>query len=63
MKVGSCKGCLAWGVYPQGHKLDRRYADAMRPLAERRILQAAYRLADVLNRALAPAAKNAAAAR
>ena len=59
----SCLLVDAWGVYPQGHKLDRSYADAMRPLAERRILQAAYRLADVLNRALTPAAKDAAAAR
>lgn len=52
----SCLLVDAWGVYPQGHKLDARYAEAMRPLAERRVLQAGFRLADALNAALAPAA-------
>lgn len=49
----SCLLVDGWSIYPQGHTLDHSYADAMRPLAERRIQQAAYRLADLLNQALA----------
>lgn len=37
---------------PQEHKMDSRYLDAMRPLAEQRVRQAAYRLAALLNGAL-----------
>ena len=36
-------------LYPQSHKLDSAYLTAMRPLAERRIVQAADRLAQLLN--------------
>ena len=46
----SCR--LARGVYPQGHTLDRGYLDAERPLAERRIRDAAYRLAHLLDSTL-----------
>src|SRR6478735_1051576 len=46
----SCQ--LARGVYPQGHLLDRVYLDAERPLAERRIHDAAYRLAHLLDSTL-----------
>lgn len=51
----SRESCLlneAWGTYPLQATLDRRFADAMRPLAERRILQGGYRLAALLNEAL-----------
>lgn len=50
----SCALIDAWGVYPEGHVLDNDYGAAMRPLAERRVQQGAYRLADLLNRALDP---------
>lgn len=50
----SCALIDAWGVYPEGHVLDNHYGAAMRPLAERRVQQGAYRLADLLNRALDP---------
>jgi hypothetical protein len=46
----SCR--LARSVYPQGHTLDRDYLDAERPLAERRIRDAAYRLAHLLDSTL-----------
>ncbi|MGG6463370.1 S1/P1 nuclease [Solilutibacter silvestris] len=52
----SCRLIDDWGTYPQGHKLDASYGEAMRPLAERRVLQAADRLALLLNEALDPAA-------
>lgn len=48
----SCRLVSGWGVYPEGHILDGRYPEQMRPLAERRVMQAGYRLADALNRAL-----------
>ncbi|RMH91002.1 endonuclease [Lysobacter pythonis] len=50
----SCRLIDAWGIYPGTHKMQRHYPDAMRPLAERRIQQAAHRLAQLLNKALAP---------
>jgi len=40
-------------LYPRTHKLDGTYLDAMRPLAELRIAQAANRLARLLNEVLA----------
>ena len=40
--------------YPPTHELDARYLEAMRPLAEQRIVKAARRLARLLNEALAP---------
>lgn len=49
----SCRLVDARGLYPAGtHKLDKAYLDEYRPLAEQRVRQAAYRLAQVLNEAL-----------
>ena len=48
----SCRLIDARGLYPSGHTLDRRYLDAMRPLAEQRVRQAAWRLTDLLDRTL-----------
>lgn len=45
----SCRLIDARRLYPQGHKLDHRYLDAMRPLAEQRVRQAAWRLSVILN--------------
>ncbi|GAA5004533.1 S1/P1 nuclease [Pseudoluteimonas lycopersici] len=45
----SCRLIEARHIYPDGHKLDDAYLDAMRPLAEQRIRQAAWRLASILN--------------
>ncbi len=42
-------------LYPPGHKLDARYLDGMRPLAEQQVHRAAERLAAVLNETLDPA--------
>lgn len=42
-------------IYPVTNALDRHYLEAHRPLAERRIVQAAARLAALLNATLAPA--------
>jgi hypothetical protein len=36
-------------LYPESHKMDRSYLDAGRPLAEQRVRQAAWRLAQVLD--------------
>ena len=48
----SCRLVDARGPYPPTHKMDRSYLDAMRPLAEQRVRQAAYRLATLLNQTL-----------
>ena len=48
----SCRLIEARGLYPPTHKLDIAYLDAMRPLAEQRVRQAAWRLAEVLNETL-----------
>lgn len=48
----SCRLIDARGLYPESHKMDHRYPDAMRPLAEQRVRQAAYRLAALLNQTL-----------
>lgn len=48
----SCRLIGSRQLYPQGHKMDRRYPDAMRPLAEQRVRQAAYRLSMILNETL-----------
>ncbi len=45
----SCRLIEARGLYPPTHKMDHTYPDAMRPLAEQRVRQAAYRLALLLN--------------
>lgn len=55
----SCRLIGARSLYPDGHKLDQSYSDAMRPLAEQRIRQAAWRLADLLNSALGQPAATA----
>jgi hypothetical protein len=46
----SCR--IAQTVYPQGHRMDRNYLDAERPLAERRIRDAGDRLAHLLDATL-----------
>lgn len=51
----SCRLIDARGLYPESHKMDRTYTDAMRPLAEQRVLQAAWRLSALLNQALGDA--------
>lgn len=48
----SCRITRDDGVYPKGHKLDQRYIESMRPIAERRIRLAAMRLSALLNREL-----------
>jgi hypothetical protein len=50
--VESCKLIDAQHLYPKSHKLDSRYLDAQRPLAERQLRVAAKRLADLLNATL-----------
>lgn len=45
----SCRLVTSRWLYPDEHEMDHAYLDAMRPLAEQRIRQAAYRLAHVLN--------------
>ncbi|WP_140909175.1 S1/P1 nuclease [Cognatiluteimonas lumbrici] len=44
----SCRLIEARGIYPAGHKMDDAYLDHFRPLAEQRVRQAAWRLAQVL---------------
>ena len=45
----SCRLIEARHVYPDGHKMDRSYFDEYRPLAEQRVRQAAWRLAQILD--------------
>jgi hypothetical protein len=45
----SCRLVETRHLYPAGHKLDSAYLDEYRPLAEQRVRQAAFRLAEVLN--------------
>ncbi|MGN6113304.1 MAG: S1/P1 nuclease [Luteimonas sp.] len=45
----SCALVDARHLYPAGHKLDSAYLDEFRPLAEQRVRQAAWRLAQVLD--------------
>jgi hypothetical protein len=55
----SCRIIAGESLYPDGHALDARYLQKMRPLAERRLVQAGHRLARLLNTALAaPAASH-----
>ncbi len=49
----SCRLIDARGMYPEQHTMDHAYLDAMRPLAEQRIRQAAWRLAQLVNQTLA----------
>ncbi len=48
----SCRLIDSRGLYPPQHTMDHGYLNAMRPLAEQRVRQAAWRLAAVLNEAL-----------
>ncbi len=48
----SCRLIEARGMYPEQHTMDHAYLDAMRPLAEQRIRQAAWRLAKLVNQTL-----------
>ena len=48
----SCRLIGARGIYPEKHTMDDAYLDAMRPLAEQRVRQAAWRLAQLLNETL-----------
>jgi len=48
----SCRIARDGGLYPQKRTLDDGYMARMRPLAERRVLEAARRLAELLNRNL-----------
>ncbi len=48
----SCRLVDSQHLYPDTHKLDHGYLDAKRPLAEQRVRQAAWRLAQLLNQAL-----------
>ena len=48
----SCRLIDARHLYPPTHKLDHRYLDAQRPLAEQQLLIAAKRLSDLLNATL-----------
>ena len=48
----SCRLIDARQLYPASHKMDRRYPDAQRALAEQRVRIAAYRLATLLNETL-----------
>jgi len=50
----SCALVESQHLYPEGHKLDQAYLDKQRPLAESRVRIAGYRLAALLNTALAP---------
>jgi hypothetical protein len=53
--VESCRIIADTPLYPTGHVLKDDYLDRHRPLAERRVLQAAFRLAELLETALVPA--------
>ncbi len=48
----SCRMTRDDGIYPRGHRLDATYLVHMRPLAERRVREAAARLAELLERTL-----------
>ena len=50
----SCRATRDAGIYPSRHRVDAAYLARARPLAERRLRQAATRLAALLNHALAP---------
>jgi nuclease S1 len=52
--VESCRLVVDAGLYPRGHVVRDDYLDTHRPLAERRVLQAAFRLAALIEDALAP---------
>jgi hypothetical protein len=49
----SCRATRDAGIYPHARRVDDAYLERMRPLAERRVREAAARLAALLNNALA----------
>lgn len=53
----SCRLTRDAGIYPARHRVDDAYLERMRPLAERRLREAAARLAALLNRSLDPASR------
>ena len=55
--VESCRLIADTPLYPRGHVLGDDYLDRHRPLAERRVLQAAFRLSALIESALAPPAR------
>ena len=50
----SCRIVATPGFYPDGHFIDEAYVERWRPVAEQRLREAGQRLAEVLDRALAP---------
>lgn len=48
----SCRMTRDGGLYPRGHRIDAAYLVRMRPLAERRVREAAARLAQLIDREL-----------
>lgn len=52
--IESCRLIADTPLYPSGHVLKDDYLERQRPLAERRVLQAAFRLAALLETALVP---------
>jgi nuclease S1 len=54
----SCNLIDRRSLYPESHELDAKYLEAMRPLAERRVQQAAKRLARLLNQLFAASQKH-----
>lgn len=55
--VESCRLVETAAIYPPAHVITDDYLNAHRPLVEQRLRQAGSRLADMLNFALAPAAR------
>jgi hypothetical protein len=53
--VESCRSVQEGGLYPPTPTIETDYLLAQRPLAEQRLRQSGVRLADMINRALAPA--------
>lgn len=53
----SCRLIDARGIYPPAHTMDSAYLDAMRPLAEQRVRQAGWRLAQLLNQTIGEQAR------
>jgi nuclease S1 len=51
----SCRVIGSESLYPRDHRMDSVYLEAMRPIAERRLIQAGHRLAATLNAALGSA--------
>lgn len=52
----SCNLLDSRDIYPASHAMDQGYLDEMRPLAEQRVRQGAWRLAQLLNATLGESA-------